>query len=245
MSRLRWCVLALLAMILLQTGVVHGGTLLNNEAIGDEELQYRVRFAERTDYATERFTYKRISLGSDKAYEINVESVTEEGERIKAEFKMLSPGFQPVSTHYVTMSKDGKNVLEDYRVEFQGDKIEFTATDGKKKTLNAPDNTYVGTVHILRGFPFAGKTKILLNVFYYRPGIAEYNVENKGIEKVKVPAGEFDCYRVETGATGISSMIIGKAQYWYSKDASHFLVKYVGKPQPFGAVQTSELVSRT
>lgn len=50
-------------------------------------------------------------------------------------------------------------------------------------------------------------------------------------EKVQVPAGEFDCYRVEMNIQGV------KQSCWYSTDAQHWLIKYDNGQSQFALIK--------
>ncbi len=61
----------------------------------------------------------------------------------------------------------------------------------------------------------------------------EMTVKVVGREKVQVPAGEFDCYRVEMSIQG------AKQSSWYSTDAKRWLVKYDNGQSQFALQKVS------
>lgn len=216
-----------------------GGSLFFNDGIGDEQLLYRISFGSGDTHVYDTYSFKRTASGDRPCYEILVSSTGEDGERITQEIRLTCPDLKPLRVHYLKTAGDGKNGREEFTAAFKGDKVEFNAS-GKDKILKAPNDTYLAAVHVLRGFPFGGAKRVSFNVFYYQPGITQYYAENKGLEKVRVPAGEFECYRIESGATGMASLMVPKAQYWYAREGSHVLVKYTGKKMG-GNQQTWEL----
>lgn len=72
---------------------------------------------------------------------------------------------------------------------------------------------------LIRRLPLADKYKTCLNIFTGLGGgnIIPLGIEASGPEKVEVPAGTFDCYKVELSV---------KQTFWYSADAHHYLVKF-------------------
>lgn len=62
-----------------------------------------------------------------------------------------------------------------------------------------------------------------------------------GIENVSVPAGDFECYRMEV----IVRLPIyqPKITYWITKEKPHFLVKHQGKQGPFTPSYITSLIS--
>jgi hypothetical protein len=77
-------------------------------------------------------------------------------------------------------------------------------------------------IQLMRRLPLASDYKTTLRVFTALGGGNVITVEAKvtGQEKVEVPAGSFDCFKVEL------SMI--RQTFWYSTDAHHYLVKFEG-----------------
>ena len=84
----------------------------------------------------------------------------------------------------------------------------------------AYDNEEV--IQLMRRLPLADGYKTLLRVFTGLGGGNIISLEAKvtGEEKVEVPAGTFDCCKVELGTVNQT--------FWYSTDAHHYLVKFEG-----------------
>jgi hypothetical protein len=74
---------------------------------------------------------------------------------------------------------------------------------------------------LLRRLPLADKYKTSLHIFTGLGGgtILPIGIEVSGPEKVEVPAGAFDCYKVELSV---------KQTFWCSADAHRYIVKFEG-----------------
>ncbi len=59
-------------------------------------------------------------------------------------------------------------------------------------------------------------------------GCFKMYVQEIAREKIDVPAGVFDCYRLEMGVSGFAGLFAGKFKYhyWHSVEEPHVLVKY-------------------
>ncbi|MGO8925363.1 MAG: DUF3108 domain-containing protein [Limisphaerales bacterium] len=81
-------------------------------------------------------------------------------------------------------------------------------------------------IQLMRRLPLASDYKTTVHIFTGLGGgnIVPTQTEVAGQEKVEVPAGTFDCYKVELSLAGQM-----KQTLWYSTDAHHYLVKFEGK----------------
>jgi hypothetical protein len=79
-------------------------------------------------------------------------------------------------------------------------------------------------VQLIRRLPLAAGYKTIIRTFTGLGGgnIIPVQTEATGPEKVEVPAGTFDCYKVELSMPGQSQT------FWYSTDAHHYPVKFRG-----------------
>ena len=80
---------------------------------------------------------------------------------------------------------------------------------------------------VLRSFPFARSEEVEYLMASFDPYFITMRFQQKGVETITVPAGTFECYRLE----GYVDLIIKKLKmtYWLSREKPHFLVKYEGK----------------
>ena len=106
---------------------------------------------------------------------------------------------------------------------------------GKKeaKTFSAsPDVIAVdGIGLVLRAFPFENR-EFSTHLISNEPRLYDVTFENRGRERVRVPAGEFDCYRIEAEAhLGVLSLVkpfLAKTTFWMTVEPPHFWVRYQG-----------------
>jgi hypothetical protein len=77
-------------------------------------------------------------------------------------------------------------------------------------------------VQMMRRLPLAPSYKTTLRVLTGLGGgnILPISVEVSAAEKLDVPAGSFDCYKIELGLV--------HQTFWYSTDSHHYLVKFEG-----------------
>lgn len=94
---------------------------------------------------------------------------------------------------------------------------------------------------LLRFFPFdTGKKWDLFMVDFSGYSIT-VTVSQEGREKITVPAGEFECYRLVVVVN--LPLLKPKITYWLRTRKPNFLVKHVGKRGPFTPSYTTSLVS--
>ncbi len=94
---------------------------------------------------------------------------------------------------------------------------------------------------LLRSFPFSqGKEWNVFMVDFSGYAIT-VTIRQAGIEKVAVPAGEFECYRIEVVVD--IPIFHPKVTYWLSARKPNFLVKHQGKKGPFTPSYITSLVS--
>ena len=100
----------------------------------------------------------------------------------------------------------------------------------------------ISLLYLFRNFPFGRGVQwdvLMMDFSRYSITVA---AKESGEELVKVPAGEFECYRMEVTVNAL--LIHPKITYWLSKDPPHFLVKHIGKVGPFTRQFITELVKR-
>lgn len=100
--------------------------------------------------------------------------------------------------------------------------ITSTTTQGQTSVRKIPLDKVVydneQCVHLFRRLPWAVGDKVTVPVFVTMTGSQlPLGVEVTRQEKIKVPAGEFECFRLE--------LSVGQT-FWFSTDAKRYLVKY-------------------
>ena len=93
----------------------------------------------------------------------------------------------------------------------------------------------------LRFFPFGEGKKWDLFMVDFSGYSITVTVLQEGREKIAVPAGEFDCYRLV--AVVNIPVLKPKIRYWLWTQKPNFLVKHQGKRGPFTPSYTTSLVS--
>jgi hypothetical protein len=93
----------------------------------------------------------------------------------------------------------------------------------KSATVDVPAAGYDNDESLMmqRALPLAdGYTARYIDVITANASQIEIALKVVGRENLDVPAGSFDCFKVELVASGIKQFV------WYSTDASHYMVKY-------------------
>jgi hypothetical protein len=105
---------------------------------------------------------------------------------------------------------------------------------GEVKELRAPPDTMTveGIAGILRFLPFDHWHPQTVHFLTNEPRLYEMKIEMKGKERVKTPAGEFECYTIELipslGVLNVIRSFLPKARFWFSASQPHFWVRYEG-----------------
>jgi hypothetical protein len=95
---------------------------------------------------------------------------------------------------------------------------------------------------LLQSFPFySGKEWDVLVIDFSSSYSITVTIRQMYREKVTVPAGEFDCYRMEI--TVNVPILRPKIIYWLSTEAPNFVVKQEGKNGPFTPYYVTSLIS--
>jgi hypothetical protein len=111
---------------------------------------------------------------------------------------------------------------------------EGTALRPIRKDLHVPEDTLTveGIAGILRFLPFDHWQPATVHFLSNDPHLYEMKVELRGKERIKTPAGEFECYRLELvpdlGMLNLARGFLPKAQFWFSTSQPHFWVRYEG-----------------
>jgi hypothetical protein len=94
---------------------------------------------------------------------------------------------------------------------------------------------------LLRSFPFNESREWTVYMVDFSGYAIQVTVRQAGMEKIAVPAGEFECYRIEVVVD--IPIFHPKVTYWLSARKPHFLVKHQGKKGPFSPSYVTSLVS--
>jgi len=171
-------------------------------------------------------------------YEITVDS----GERKQGKYIIDKSDLRLIWVNVVEQTDEGESEVT---IEAIGDHQylvhNFKNKRKEEKRENYPDG-YNGIclVFSLRGFPFGKQKEVNLRLtpaFY--PGMPLWAwrmwksyTRFLGEEKVTVPAGTFDCYKLEVAASGgIIKRLTSIYYFWYTKDPPHRFVKFQDKDE--------------
>lgn len=95
---------------------------------------------------------------------------------------------------------------------------------------------------LIRAFPFGRIASMPLFMIDFSGLSITVTLALAGIETVTVPAGVFECYRME--ATVEIPLLRPRIIYWVAREKPHFLVKSIGKQGPFTPSYITSLLSR-
>jgi len=94
---------------------------------------------------------------------------------------------------------------------------------------------------LLRSFPFDEGKKWNLFMVDFSGYSVTVTILQEAREKIAVPAGEFECYRL---ATVVNIPVLKpRITYWLSTQKPNFMVKHQGKRGPFTLSYTTSLIS--
>jgi hypothetical protein len=108
--------------------------------------------------------------------------------------------------------------------------------NGRKiRKLKIPENIPLAVdaslLYLLRSFPFDTEAQWRIFMVDFSGHSVRITARHTRTEMVIVPAGDFDCYRIEV--TVNLPIFQPKILIWLIKSEPHFLVKHSGKRGPF------------
>lgn len=237
--RLKGLILALSCFLLIMGSLNTGayGSLFSDPNIPDgEQIVWRVTSQEEeTKFST--ITWRVKERGGDPVYEISLESA-----RKKGIFFINRSDMRMVYAHVLEETEKGDSELTvEFRIRCQYLLHKFRNKKGKikedSKQIDSPPNGYNGLVYVfsLRGFPFGKQDEIDLKItpgFFPRMPLWVWKMWDSytkflGEERITVPAGTFDCYKLEMAASGgLIKRFTSTYHFWYMKEPPHQFVKF-------------------
>lgn len=140
--------------------------------------------------------------------------------------------------------KFGKN-LSASSIRHDDNFLYFKKRSGSAKKIKLPQDKPLAVngslLTLLRSFPFSEEKTWDVFMVNFSGQSAVVSIHRDGIENIKVPAGEFECYRMDV--TVNLFIFRTKITYWITKEKPHFLVKHVGKNGPFTKSYVTYLTS--
>lgn len=208
----------------------------------------------------EKYRYEAIAIGSEAVQKEFIEMEFKDSDR-SVEYiskAISSEGIEEITIHmdsqgrFISGMRSMASHLEgrvrqervwraDHRVY-----VEENAEKGKKKKEYQLSQNSVLAVDgsllvLLRSFPFNEGKEWNIFMVDFSGYSATVTIRQAGMEKIAVPGGEFECYRVEVVVN--IPILRPKIIYWISKIKPHFLVKHQGKRGPFTLSYLTSLVS--
>lgn len=222
----------LLIIILLETEVFC--SVLSDPGIQNgEQIVWRATRRDRKPEFSIITWYVKDKDGKP-VYEITADS----GERKQAKYIIAKSDLRLIRAYILRSTEDGKSeatITVDDKHQYLIHNFKNKRKDEEIK--NYPDG-YNGIIltFSLRGFPFGKQDEIKLKLtppFKYNLPIWAWKMWKSyakllGVEKVTVPAGTFDCYKLEIGASGgLVGRFTSKYYLWFTKEPPHYFVKYL------------------
>ena len=183
----------------------------------------------------ETITYRSTSEGKTITVKEQVRHITEENNNYY-EIVSLSPALDT----YIKINRKNMTVSSVHTIK----KFDSALLDSKLVIKDASPNTsddsikiphFVALTHLLRGFLFESKNKILIS-YYGESDDKKFNfcIRNKKREYVKINGTEVECYKLEFGIDGFWATILSELELWYTVKPPHYMVKYKGLEGPPG-----------
>jgi hypothetical protein len=116
--------------------------------------------------------------------------------------------------------------------------VHVETTVGTKKTVKKRKHPKdqklavdLSLLYQMRFFPFGKSAEWRVFMADFSGHFITVSIRDRGVERITVPAGAFECYRMEA-AVGLF-FLKTKIIYWLTTNPPHFLVKHQGKRGPF------------
>ncbi|GBR73736.1 protein DUF3108 [Candidatus Termititenax aidoneus] len=207
-------------------------------------------YPERVQYVVKDYINKEVGFVTAN---ISAQIVTRQGRKYYQLESIEGKYFRNTAL----LSQADFTTVEEKRYDEHGELIESFAArpDGavnffhrdKKIDLTAknPGNVYSRYAFLisLSGFPFEQKDKVVMNVYMFEYGnVLPLRAVYQGKEKIKVPAGEFECYKLELAVDGLLGLFAPDKYYlYYTVAAPHHFVRFYQKVDD-GSWLANELV---
>jgi hypothetical protein len=147
--------------------------------------------------------------------------------------------FRPLDFEKTVRAASGAHLMTE-RKRFDPDRRavrferEISGGRTESKSLSVPPDTLTveGVAGILRFFPFQTSASLPVHLLSNEPRLYDVEFKMRGRERVRTPAGEFECFKLELvphmGILDIFRSFYPKAFFWFTADPPHFWVRYEG-----------------
>jgi hypothetical protein len=157
--------------------------------------------------------------------------------------------FRPLKTERTVTDLAGKPLLRERKsfnfdkgtVDIERDNLSTSQTS--RRSLNIPADTVAvdGIAGALRSLPFERARPVQLHLLSNEPRLYDISLEVQGRERVRTPAGQFECYKVEIqpglGVLKLFGFLIPNAYFWFTVEPPHYWVRYEGPENGRGTPQ--------
>jgi hypothetical protein len=186
--------------------------------VDGETLQLRYRLAGGMDIGTIIYTIQSAQLDGRKIWHVGSRQTITLGQvsgasGVDADWDT----FRPIKSFF-NMSPMGK-----FSVEFKPTQLVVTSEGSTGKSTRTIDETELvydneQAMDVIRRLPLAVGCKLTLPILGIGGNKIGLPIEVLAKEKVKVPAGEFECFKLHLGLVNQT--------FWYSADKHRYLVKF-------------------
>ena len=210
------------------------GAVLHDPGVPDgEKIVWRVN-KEGSLRRPSTIIFYAKELNGRPVYEI----VEDSGERKQAKYIIDRSDLRLIEAQLFRNTNKGPFKA---KIDVRGKRQYLVYTKGGKKPKDKKIDHYPDGYNgltlpfCLRGFPFGKKKEVKLHLTPpLRPEIPGWawrmwksRAKYLGMETVTVPAGTFECHKLEVEATsGLIKRVTSKYYFWYAKDPPHHFVKY-------------------
>ena len=181
----------------------------------------------------------------DRSGKLVYEITTDSGDQKQGKYYISKSDLRLVWVYILEYTEEGKSEVTIFADAVKDD-CQYLVHDyrnkRKEKKIEQYPDGYNGVILVfsLRGFPFGRQEEVELRItpaFYPEIPLWAWKMwkayaKYLGEEKVTVPAGTFDCYKLEVAASsGIIKRFTSKYYFWYAKEPPHHFVKFQDKDE--------------
>jgi len=184
-------------------------------------------------HSSEKTTCNQRILRSDGQEVIKIDMLPD-GSFLQGTKYFMNENGKTIRTVRIVREKEKVSVERHFEQKTEGKDIKLPSD----KALAVDASLLV----LMRNFPFdQGSQWDVFMVDFSRQSVS-VSIRQAGVEKVILPSGEFECYRMEV----VVKVFIFRPKiiFWITKTPPHFLVKHKGKRGPFTPEYITSLVSR-
>jgi hypothetical protein len=204
----------------------------------------------------ERYFYHSIPMGANADQERESVEIELFGSGDDLEYMSNVISSESVETINLKMDQEGRFIsgvrrvsnrqhqkVSHERIEKDKNRVYIERGSGrtrKLKEIDLPTDKILAVdgslLILLRSFPFNTNRKWNVWMVDFSGHSVTVTVHQSKIESVVVPAGEFECYRMEVVVR--LPILRPTLTYWLATGKPHFLVKNIGKRGPFTSTYT-------